>query len=448
MGRKPKEEAEKPQKKVLKKEPLQLVRGMKDVLPAEWKYWDYVYHTIDKVAMTFGFDRIETPVLEPTALFVRSTGEGTDVVQKELYTFVDRGKNDVSLRPEATPGIARAYIEHGMQNMPQPVKLYTVGQMFRHDRPQAGRYRQFHQFDFEVMGERNPVIDAQIIQLACRIYRTIGIKDFTVQLNSLGDAECRPRYITALREYFELHENKLSKESREKLKTNPLRLLESTEEKVQRLVADAPQILDFLNEDCHNHLKAVLEYLDELEIPYELNPHLVRGLDYYTKTVFEIWPKNVSAQGALGGGGRYDTLINDLGGQGTPAVGFAGGIERLIMAIQEQGLDIQRVKKADVFLGQLGELAKKKSLKVFEELRDAGVDIVEALGKNSIKSQLKVADKLGVKITLILGQKEAIDGTIIVRDMESGIQEIVDITKIVKEVQKRLEKQVRFTSNE
>jgi histidyl-tRNA synthetase len=203
-----------------------------------------------------------------------------------------------------------------------------------------------------------------------------------------------------------------------------------------------------LNEDCHNHLKAVLEYLDELEIPYELNPHLVRGLDYYTKTVFEIWPKNVSAQGALGGGGRYDTLINDLGGQGTPAVGFAGGIERLIMAIQEQGLDIQRVKKADVFLGQLGELAKKKSLKVFEELRDAGVDIVEALGKNSIKSQLKVADKLGVKITLILGQKEAIDGTIIVRDMESGIQEIVDITKIVKEVQKRLEKQVRFTSNE
>lgn len=443
MGRKPKSEPEKP-KKVIRTEPPQLVRGMKDILPAEWKYWDYVYHTIEKVALTFGFDRIETPVLEQTSLFLRSIGEDTDVISKELFSFVDRGKNEVSLRPEATAGIARAYIEHGMFNMPQPVKLYTVGSMFRHDRPQAGRYRQFNQLNFEVLGEKNPVIDAQIIQLAWRIYRTIGLKGLTVQINSLGDEECRPRYIQALREYFELHENKLSKETRDRLKTNPLRLLDSKEEKVQRLIQEAPQILDFLNEDCHNHLKNILEYLDELEIPYELNPHLVRGLDYYTKTVFEIWPEKQGGANALGGGGRYDNLIENLGGRPTPAVGFGGGIERIILAIQEQGLEIKRVRKADVFLAQLGELAKKKSLKVFEDLRDAGIDIVEALGKNSIKSQLKVADKLGVKMTLILGQKEAIDGTIIIRDMESGIQEIVDIAKVVREVQKRLEKSVTY----
>ncbi len=451
MGRKPKvekvereNEDEAPKRKVGKREPLQLVRGMKDILPSEWKYWDYVYHTVDKVAMTFGFDRIETPMLEFTDLFVRGVGAVTDVVEKEMYTFEDRSKNNLSLRPEFTAGVVRAYIEHGMFNMPQPVKLYSVGSLFRHDRPQAGRYRQFHQLNFEVFGEKNPVMDAQIIQLVWRIYRTLGLKDLSLQINSIGCRECRPRYITALREYFDLHENKLSKESKERLKANPLRLLDSKEEKVMRLVADAPQILDFLDEECHNHLKNVLEYLDELEIPYELNARLVRGLDYYSRTVFEVWSQKNGAQGSLGGGGRYDYLVEDLGGRPTPAVGFGGGIERLIMELQDQNVEIKRVKKADVFLGQLGEMAKKKSLKVFEELRDAGVDIVEALGKNSIKSQLKVADKLRVKLTLILGQKEAIDGTIIIRDMVSGIQEIVDINKVVKEVQKRLEKHVSF----
>jgi histidyl-tRNA synthetase len=453
MGRKPRDEKvtaseEVAPRKTVKREPIQLVRGMKDILPSEWKYWDYIYHTADKVAMTFGFDRIETPVLEFTNLFIRGVGEGTDIVSKELYSFVDRAKNDLSLRPEPTAGVVRAYIEHGMFNMPQPVKLFTYGPVFRHEKPQAGRYRQFHQLDFEVLGEKNPVMDAQIIQLAWRIYRALGLKDLAVQINSLGCRECRPRYITAIREYFDLHENKLSKESKERLKANPLRLLDSKEEKVMRLVQDAPQILDFLDEDCHNHLKNVLEYLDELEIPYELNPRLVRGLDYYSKTVFEVWTKKAGGSSALGGGGRYDYLVEDLGGRPTPAVGFGAGIERIILELQEQNVEIKRVKKADVFLGQLGEMAKKKSLKVFEELRDAGVDIVEALGKNSIKSQLKVADKLRVKLTLILGQKEAIDGTIIIRDMVSGIQEIVDITKVVKEVQKRLEKHVSFQTGD
>lgn len=422
------------------REPLQLVKGMRDILPAEWKWWDIVSHTVEKLSVAFGFDRIETPILEPTELFARSVGESTDIVEKEMFSFVDRGKNNLSMRPENTAGIARAYIEHGMFNLPQPVKLWYLGPMFRHDNPQAGRYRQFWQYGFEILGEQKPVLDAQLIQLAWRLYSSLGLTGLTVQINSVGDPMCRPQYIGALKEYFESHEAKLCKDCKKRLRTNTLRILDCKEEKCQRVIADAPQILDYLCEEDSNHFKQVLEYLDELEIPYQLNSNLVRGLDYYTKTVFEIWQEKAGANLALGGGGRYDTLVEQLGGRPTPAVGFAGGIERLILMMQDANIDVPHVRKADVFLGQLGELAKKKSLKVFEELRNAGIDAVEAVGKDSIKSQLRIADKLNVRFTLILGQKEVLEKTIILRDMDTGIQEVVDVEKIVPELKKRLEK--------
>ncbi|MBU1037081.1 histidine--tRNA ligase [Patescibacteria group bacterium] len=433
-------------KKEVKKKTFQLIKGMKDILPAEQKYWEYIISEVKKIARQYGFERIDIPVVEATDLFSRSVGQATDIVEKEMYSFVDKGNENISLRPEFTAGIMRAYIEHGMLDLPQPIKVYTIGPCFRYDKPQAGRYRQFHQFNFEIIGEEDPVCDAQIIQIAYKINCVIGL-EVNVQINSVGCPICRPDYEQVLKEYFKKHRSKLSEVSQKRLAKNTLRILDSKEEQDQSFIEEAPQQVDYLCEECRNHFIRVLEYLDELEVPYILNPTIVRGLDYYTRTIFEVTPvevsdsdKEQSRQTALGGGGRYDGLIELLGGRSTPSLGFASGIERLILQIKEKNIKIPTPPSCDILLTQLGEDARKKALVLFEELTKAGFKVREAFSKNGLKPQLEIANRLGVKLALILGQKEMIDGTIMIRDMDGGIQEIVDYQKVIPEIKKRLEK--------
>jgi len=429
------------------------LRGMKDVLPDEYKYWNLVNKKAIELAKTYGFRRIETPVLESCELYERSTGKTSDIVTKEMFAFIDKNGERVALRPEATPSLVRSYIEQGMFNLPQPVKLAWLGSVFRHDKPQAGRWRQFSQFNLECLGEVSPVADAQLILIAHNFFKELQV-EVIIQINSIGCKECRQEYLVKLEEYYKERGKraKLCNDCKKRLGRNSLRLLDCKEKQCQALIADAPQMVDYLCEECKNHFIKVLEYLDELDIPYNLNPYLVRGLDYYNRTVFEIWPADSEAamnkledikaeqprQNALGGGGRYDDLVEYLGGRPTPACGFGIGIERVIAKIKEKNIPLKEDDQPDIFLAQLGERARRKAILLFEELRRAGFQVRQAFTKDSLKSQLELANKLGVKYSIILGQKEIMDGTILIRDMESGIQEVVDYKKIRLEIEKRL----------
>ncbi|MFA5994905.1 MAG: histidine--tRNA ligase [Patescibacteria group bacterium] len=425
------------------KEPPQLLKGMKDILPEEQQYRLAVLKKLEEIAVSYGYQRIDTPILEQANLFIRSIGEGTDVVGKEMYVFRDKSDDLVALRPEFTASIVRAYIEHGMMNRPQPVKLYTAGGLFRHDRPQAGRYRQFHQLDLEIIGEGQPVIDAELIAIGYFLLRDLGLNSY-VHINSVGDEQCRPQYIQVLQDYYKAKRKNLCENCKNRFAKNTLRLLDCKEPACQEISADAPQMVDYLCVPCRDHFVKVLEFLDETEIPYTLNPKIVRGLDYYTRTAWEIFPviageEQQLSQSALAGGGRYDGLAQQLGAnQPTPASGFAIGIERIILTMRNNNILLPGLYTTDVYLAQLGESAQKRSIALMERLRQAGFRIWGNLVKNSLSSQLKLANKIGAKFTLILGQKEVIDGTIIIRDMESGSQEIVNIKKLEKELSKRL----------
>jgi len=441
-GKKKRGRPSKPKKPKFKKIKIQAPKGVHDILPAEQKYWEKFRTIIKQVAISFGFERIDVPVFEDVRLYIKGTGQTTDIVQKEMYTFRTKGNDEIfALRPEFTPGIVRSYIEHGMKNLPQPVKLYTVGPLFRHDKPQAGRFRQFNQFDFEVIGDETGVSDVQIIQVFISILKKLNLKKISLYINSIGCPICTPNYKKSLVAYYRQQSDRLCYNCKKRAKDNPLRLLDCKKDKCKALANSAPQMLDFLCEECHNHFKEVLEFLDELEIPYNLNPHLVRGLDYYTKTVFEIWEeKDSSGQGALVGGGRYDNLVEMFKGKPTPAVGAAAGMERIINSLKKQDVKIAEKENPKVFIIQLGELGKRKGLKLFEEFYNKGIKVGEAFSKPSIKSQLKIADRQGVKISLILGQREALENNVIIRDMKSGAQEVVSLEKVFMEVKKRLKK--------
>lgn len=323
-----------------KKLKFQSPSGMHDILPEEYKYFQKVYDVAEKVAGFYGFQKIETPIVEDTELFAKGTGFSTDIVQKQMYNLKTKGGDLLTLRPEFTPGVARAYIEHGMHNMPQPVKLYSVGPVFRYESPQAGRYRQFHQANFEFLGEKSAVADSQVIQLFYNILKDLKLKNLTVEVNSIGDSQCRPYYKKLLVNYFRSREQSLCLDCRRRLRENPLRVLDCKDEKCQRVKAEAPQIINHLCEECHRHFKQVLEFLEELQLPYHLNPYLVRGLDYYTKTVFEIFDNSQKgkALGTLAAGGRYDTLVKLLGGRDTPALGGSVGVERVVSLMKEKSI--------------------------------------------------------------------------------------------------------------
>lgn len=416
-------------------------RGMKDVLPDEGRYWQHISNVVYKLACIFGFSLIQTPIIEDVGLFERSSGISSDVVRKEMYTLPVKGGQKLALRPEGTAGVARAFIENGMSNLSQPVKLFYEGQMFRYERPQAGRRRQHSQFGFEVFGSDDAIIDAQLIYLAWRIFAKLGLKNISIHINSIGCNECRKGYKSALLNFLKSRKNRLCKDCLERMSSNPLRVLDCKNDICKEIIADAPQIVDHLCQGCHDHLMLVLEFLDELDVPYFLNPKLVRGLDYYTKTVFEICSNDEQFQDShvqFGGGGRYDSLVKDLGGGDVPAAGFGIGIERVIMLMKHCGVKVPDNKKAKVFLVALGTIGKKRGLKLFEDLVNAGIFVKESFAKGSLKAQLKMADKEKSLLSVIIGQKEAIDNVAIVRDMVSGAQEIIDTDKIFPRIKKML----------
>ena len=419
-----------------------LLRGMKDVLPKDQYFWYRIFDVSRSLARAYGFGYMEPPVLEEASLFVRSIGKGTDVVDKEMYVFEEKEGKKVCLRPELTASVARAYIDHGMHNVPQPVKFWYLGSMFRHDRPQAGRYRQFHQFNAEVLGERDPEIDAELIVMSYNFFRDLGIST-QVRINSIGTAEDRQRYIVELVGYLRSKRSYLSDESKKRITKNPLRVLDSKDEQDRAVVEEAPQIIDWLSDDSKTYFMKVLEYLDDLEVPYMLDSTLVRGLDYYSDTVFEfVEDSDEGSSLSLGGGGRYDGLVEQLGGRPTPGCGFAVGIERVISVMRRTVPEDQRVDEAmaPIYFAQLGEQARRRALRIIEELRRADILVHHNLAKKSLKAQMELANKAKATHALILGQKEVLDGTIIIRDMDSGIQEIVDQKKVRQELERMLSK--------
>jgi histidyl-tRNA synthetase len=427
----------------MKRPKFQTPLGMHDILPREQKYFEKIYNITKNIADFYNFGKISTPILEQAEIFEKGTGESTDIVQKEMYTLRTKGGDLLALRPEGTPGVVRAYIEHGMASLPQPVKLWYFGPFFRHERPQAGRYREFNSFGYEILGEQNPIIDTQIIQISYNILKELKFKNLIVEINSIGDSQCRPYYKKLLVSYLKRKESLLCQNCKKRLKQNPLRILDCKNEACQKIAQGAPQMVDHLCDECKYHFKEVLESLDETEIPYSLNPYLVRGLDYYTKTVFEIYEDTPEGRkiGALAGGGRYDNLVKLLRGRDTFCCGASGGVERIIDILKiRKTADSYKTISNKVFLAQLGTMAKRRTLKLMDEFKKQGVPIAETLGKNSLKAQLKIADRLGVDYTLILGQKEAIEEVIILREMKTGKQTTIKLNKIVKELKKRLKK--------
>ncbi len=424
-----------PQEEVL----LQALRGMRDILPDEQPYWERVRRVLTHAQQEYGFQRIDLPMVEYAHLYLRTIGAGTDIVDKEMYTFNTRGGDKVALRPEMTAGLCRAYIEHGMSVLPKPIKLFTMGSLFRYDRPQEGRYREHCQANFDMFGENDPILDAQTIQLAYRVVQQLGLKNIEFQVNSIGTPESRREYSKALVRYLESQKHKLCQNCRDRMVANPMRVLDCKEDKCIQLTAHAPQSLDYLDQESRDHFKRLLEYLDELELPYMINTRLVRGLDYYTNTVFEIRSTDKEGRNySLGGGGRYNGLIEQLGGELTPAIGFGLGLDRIVLEMKRTLVKPYEQPKPRVFLAQLGDMAKKKSLRLFAELEKNGILIAESFGRGSLKSQLRVANRLGVEVTIIIGQKEALDETAIMKDMISGTQETVTQPKLVDAVKKIL----------
>ena len=415
---------------------------MRDILPEDQKYWRYLMKKSVNLIEDYGFEKIDLPLVESSDLFLSAVGQGSDVAEKEMYIFKTRGGDELALRPEATASIVRAYLENGMNVKPHPIKLYYHGPMFRHDQPQRGRYRQFYQIGVETIGDASEIVDAELIFLAYKILESIGLGNYEVRVNSLGDGNSRPAYIRALKDYYRNKVKKSCSKCKVRFKKNVLRMLDCKDEACKETLKDAPVIVDFLDDDSKKHFKRLLEFLDEVKVPYILDPLLVRGLDYYTRTVFEFVPQgDLTSQATVIGGGRYDRLIDQLGGTKTPASGWAMGMDRVVAVLKDKGSSIPEIRpRPKVFLIQLGEAAKKKSLALFENLRKSGIDIKSSLGRDSIKSQLRIANRLHVKYALIFGQKEALEGTIIIREMNTGIQETVLLDKVVDVLKKKLKR--------
>lgn len=450
MPRKKKSDAEIAQEKLnvdlphMSKTP-QLVKGMKDVLPVDQKYWEFIRDIGRKLAGDYGFERIDTPIVEDVSLYTHAVGKQTDIIEKEMYTMTDLGGNTLALRPEFTAAIARAYLEHGMISLPQPIKLYTMGPLFRYDKPQEGRYRQHNQLNCEMIGEAKPAADAQLMFMAFKFFKRLGLQP-NLQINSIGCVQCRTQYKTVLTEYYRAKRSQLCEDCKRRLTKNPLRLLDCKVDTCLPIKQKAPHIVDYLCEPCKDHFMAVLDFIDEFEIPYQHNPYLVRGLDYYTRTVFEFVTEHSSGEESkalsIGGGGRWDNLIEIFGGAPTPAFGFGLGIERTILAMkdaeQASGASLlPKIKAPDLFIAQLGDQAKRRAMVMYEDLLAEGFHVASEFSKDSLKAQLEIANRLGVRFTLILGQKELLDGTIIIRNMEGGEQEVVDSKKLIPILQKK-----------
>lgn len=415
---------------------MQALKGTHDILPEEVYKWDYMEGVIRDVCARYGYKEIRTPIIEATELFQRGIGDTTDVVTKEMYTFTDRGNRSVTLRPENTASVVRAYLEHKMYGDQQVHKMFYIGSMFRYDRPQAGRYREFHQFGLEVLGASSPLADAEVIAMACEIFHKLGLRDLDLHLNSIGDKNCRPAYRQKLIEFFEGKKDQLCDDCRERLYKNPLRILDCKEEGCQKASVGAPEITDYLCDDCHAKFEAVKHYLDGLGISYTVDPRLVRGLDYYTNTAFEIQYPPLGAQSAVCGGGRYDGLVEEIGGPSTPGIGFAIGLERLLLALEMQNLIPAPKSRKRVYIAALGEDAVAEGFKIQEELRGLGVLTDMDLQGRSLKGQMKQAGKLDSQFTVIIGSNELEKGAAAVKNMADGTQEDIPFAEVAGYISK------------
>ena len=411
-------------------------RGTSDILPQEQDYWQYVEQKAAFLCQLYGYQQLNTPIFEDLQLFARTVAGGTDIADKEMYIFEDRSGQKLALRAEGTAPVCRAYLEHGLFNLPQPVRLYYVGPTFRYERPQAGRYRQHHQFGCEALGDADPVLDAEVIDLAQRFLLSLGLPEFPIQLNSIGCKVCQPKYIEALKQHYSEYIARLCPDCRARLARNPLRLLDCKRASCQKIAETAPKIADYLCGDCQAHFQDVQQYLQALDIPFQLNYRLVRGLDYYTRTVFEVQSQAEEAQSALVGGGRYDDLIEQLGGKPTPAVGFASGIERIILTLKGRKIDPPGLLKPIAFIAYLGKEAKTEAIKLASQLRNAGIAVILATGDKSLKSQLRLANSLGTNYTIIIGEREVKIHSVVLRDMITNKQETLPVTEIAKALER------------
>jgi len=402
----------------------QAPRGTQDILPEARPYWRHVEAKAHEICRLYGYTRIETPTFEDTGLFTRGVGDGTDIVTKEMYTFEDRGGNSITLRPEGTASVCRAYLENGMSVNPKPVKLYYFASIFRYERPQAGRLREHHQFGFEAIGDPSPALDAEVIDMSWQFFTSLGLKRLKLQLNSIGCKTCRPDYIGKLREFYEDHRAELCEDCRVRLEKNTLRLLDCKQRGCQALAEAAPQSAGHLCPECDTHFSALKRYLDALALPYEINHRLVRGLDYYTRTVFEVQPEEEGSQSTLGGGGRYDDLIEELGGAATPAIGLATGIERLVLNLKREGVAVAPDEKPRFFVATVDGAALEAGIRLAGDLRHRGVSVRMAYGR-SLKAQLKQAGASGADFTIILDESQVNSGTMQLRDMAQSEQKTI-----------------------
>lgn len=416
----------------------QRVTGMRDVLFDDQPYWRYILNSIRQTTDLFGYQRLDTPVLEQASLFIRGVGEGTDIVDKEMYLFEDRDGDYLALRPEFTAGIMRAYVENGMHTLPTPLRVWTVGPLFRHERPQAGRYRQHTQFDIEVIGEQDPAVDVEVISVAWHLFESLGFSGLRLYVNSTGCPACKPKYIQTLVEYFSQFVDKLPPDDQVRLKKNPLRILDSKEEATQPLLEDAPRIIDYLCEECDTHFTKLRAYLDAINRSYVIDYRIVRGLDYYTKTVFEIKADGLGSQDTICGGGRYDGLVEELGGRPTPGIGFGSGIERIVIGLRHLGIEPPPEPLPKVTVSYLGEQAKLVALGIADTLRQTSIGALFTPGDRSFKAQLKAADRTGARFAIILGENELKANQVVIRDMDNSEQTGVDLEEVISWLQERL----------
>lgn len=418
--------------------PYRRITGMRDVLFEEQRYWRYILAKIQETVDLFGYQRLDTPLLEQANLFIRGVGEGTDIVEKEMYVFEDRDDTRLALRPEFTAGIMRAYVENGLHTMPTPLRVWTVGPLFRHERPQAGRYRQHSQFDIEVIGEQDPAVDVEVISLAWHLFTSLGFYGLRLYINSTGCPVCKPAYTQTLVDYFVDFAGRLPPDDQMRLQKNPLRILDSKEEATQPLLENAPHIADHLCPECADHFAKLKAYLQAIGRPYEVDYRIVRGLDYYTKTVFEIKADGLGSQDTICGGGRYDGLIEELGGPPTPGIGFGSGIERYVIAMQHLGLEPPPEPLPRVTVSYLGQTAKPVALKLAETLRTESIGAMLTPGDRSLKAQLKAANRAGVDFALILGEDEVKAGQVTVRQMNDSQQIRVELATLPAWLRDRL----------
>lgn len=416
------------------------IKGTNDILPEESNKWQFVESKMLETALQFGFKEIRVPVFEHTEVFLRSVGDTTDVVQKEMYTFDDKGGRSITLRPELTAGVIRSAIEKGLVNGALPQKLCYIGGCYRYEKPQAGRLREFHQFGVECVGAASPNADAEVISLAKSVLDNIGIKNISLEINSIGCPECRKEYHKALKEYFSANAESLCDTCKDRLDRNPMRILDCKSPICNKIAENAPVVIDFLCDDCRDHFEKVKAHLNAMGIDFKVNPKIVRGLDYYTRTVFEFVSGDIGAQSTVCGGGRYDGLIGQMGGPKTPSLGFAMGIERLMMVLSAQNAELPEAPTCDLFIATLGENALLKASALCRLLRDEGYKVQTDICGRGLKAQMKYADKIGAKFTLVLGDNEVESGKAVLKNMSNSAEKEIALGEIVEELGEEIRK--------